>query len=150
VSSFELVELSPDLADEASKLLAEHIGNTSPDSIAECREALFRLLEFPGAHMLLARQGNECCGFMALHWGFSTTKGLPILRVQDLFVAPGYRRKGIATALLDQAAIMAKQAGANRLQLETGTENTEARALYTSYGFEWSPGKEIYMHFLRG
>ena len=45
-------------------------------------------------------------------------------------------------------AALGRKHGANRLQLETDTQNMPARALYSQHGFEWFPDKEIYMLFL--
>ncbi len=70
------------------------------------------------------------------------------MRVQDLFVLPAYWRRGIAKALLQHLADLGCRRGANRLQLESDTQNMPARALYSAYGFEWFPDKEIYMLFL--
>jgi len=147
--SIETVELSPGLLGVAAALLAAHMSGWSDTSMGECEQALRRLLDFPGARFVLARRSGEYCGFASIHWGFSTTKGQPILRVQDLFVLPEHRHQGIAQALLRHAVELARAGSANRLQLETGTHNVAARSLYESLGFEWFPQKEIYMLLLQ-
>jgi ribosomal protein S18 acetylase RimI-like enzyme len=55
--------------------------------------------------------------------------------VDALAVAEGWRRRGIARRLLDEAHDQAKRAGLERLALDTGLQNTDARRLYESYGF---------------
>jgi ribosomal protein S18 acetylase RimI-like enzyme len=130
-------------------LLAAHLAHWRKLTLAECERNLRRLLDFPGAEFVLARQSGQYCGFVALHWGFSTSAGRPILRVQDLFVTPEHRRQGVARALLSHAAGLGRARGANRLQLETDLDNTAARRLYESFGFERFPQKEIYMCFLQ-
>ncbi|MFC0651172.1 GNAT family N-acetyltransferase [Lederbergia wuyishanensis] len=114
----------------------------------DCLQKLIKLLEFQNANFLLAKIGGTPAGFIALNWGFSTTKGKPILLVQDLFVMPGFRRKGIAKMLINESILLGKERDANRLQLNTGTNNNNARALYQTLGFEWFPNKEIYMLFI--
>ena len=55
--------------------------------------------------------------------------------VDALAVHPSYRRLGIAQRLLRQAERDAADAGCRRLALDTGLQNTPARALYDAYGF---------------
>jgi ribosomal protein S18 acetylase RimI-like enzyme len=149
-STISIRELTPDLVSPAATLLAQHIW---PDSRpiehqVKCGESLLRLLQWPSAQFFLAAQEGVYAGFASINWGFSTTKGQPILHVQDLFILPEYRRRRIAQALLQHLVQLGRQQDANRLQLETGTQNTPARTLYITYGFEWFPDKEIYMLFL--
>jgi GNAT superfamily N-acetyltransferase len=50
--------------------------------------------------------------------------------LQDLFVDPQVRGRGVARALIEAVAIAARQRGALRLYWLTQTHNTTARALY--------------------
>jgi GNAT superfamily N-acetyltransferase len=52
--------------------------------------------------------------------------------LEELYVIPGHRGKGIGGALLDTAIELARQMGANHFELTTGTDDTAARALYKS------------------
>ena len=52
-----------------------------------------------------------------------------------LAVAPGFRRRGVATRLLASAEGQARTAGLDGVSLDTGLTNTPARALYTAAGF---------------
>ncbi len=55
--------------------------------------------------------------------------------IDALAVAPGWRRKGIARLLLDEAARDAAALGLSGLALDTGLHNEGARALYRACGF---------------
>jgi ribosomal protein S18 acetylase RimI-like enzyme len=55
--------------------------------------------------------------------------------LNDLFVASSARRKGVAKALLEEAAACAKALGAASLSLSTALDNTPAQALYESLGW---------------
>ncbi len=55
--------------------------------------------------------------------------------LEELYVVPEQRRKGIGRALLNAAIEAAREAGANHFELTTGETDTEARALYESRGF---------------
>jgi GNAT superfamily N-acetyltransferase len=150
MSDLELEDLSSGSLLDTALLLASYTHPPGWDAHQrqECEQALQRLLRFEGARFTLAKNAGMYVGFIALHWGFSTTKGLPILRVQDLFTLPEARQKGVARALLQYAIQLARERGANRLQLETDLDNTPARSLYQTTGFEWLPGKQVYMLFL--
>jgi RimJ/RimL family protein N-acetyltransferase len=52
-----------------------------------------------------------------------------------LMVAAGYRRRGIGTALRDQAVDWARAAGVRKLELHVFPHNEAAIALYESFGF---------------
>jgi ribosomal protein S18 acetylase RimI-like enzyme len=58
------------------------------------------------------------------------------LYVDALAVVPDMRRQGIARELLRCAETMAIERRCTGVALDTGLQNTAARALYESYGFE--------------
>jgi ribosomal protein S18 acetylase RimI-like enzyme len=55
--------------------------------------------------------------------------------VDALAVDDGWRRRGIARRLLDEARGEAERSGLARLALDTGLQNDSARRLYEAYGF---------------
>ena len=57
------------------------------------------------------------------------------LYVDALAVAPEFRRRGVATALLAAAEHAAKAGGFEGLALDTGLHNDAARSLYEALGF---------------
>ncbi|WP_248929181.1 bifunctional GNAT family N-acetyltransferase/NUDIX hydrolase [Paenibacillus hamazuiensis] len=143
----EIVELNHSLIREASLLLAGYRAEGGWDGghAEECEAALLRLLEDAHTICLLARHQDEYAGFVTYHWGFSTTKGLPILKIQDVYTSPKHRNSGVGQALLQHTVELARERGAHRLQLETDTGNLPARSLYEKLGFEWISQKEVYM-----
>ena len=58
-----------------------------------------------------------------------------LLYVDALAVAPGWRRRGVARALLAEADRLAAAQGLRGVALDTGIENRAARALYQRSGF---------------
>ena len=58
-----------------------------------------------------------------------------VLYVDALATHPDFRRRGVATALLDEADRLAARAGLPAVALDTGIENRAARALYEQRGF---------------
>ena len=57
------------------------------------------------------------------------------LYVDALATEVGYRRRGVATALLEEAARLARAAGLRAVALDTAAPNTAAQALYEQCGF---------------
>jgi ribosomal protein S18 acetylase RimI-like enzyme len=55
--------------------------------------------------------------------------------LNDLFVEPAHRGRGIANQLMDHAEKAAKQASASRIWLRTAHSNLPARALYERRGW---------------
>jgi len=58
-----------------------------------------------------------------------------VLYVDALATHPDFRRRGVATTLLDEADRLAARAGLTAVALDTGIENRPARALYEHRGF---------------
>ncbi len=58
------------------------------------------------------------------------------MRVWEILVKEGFRRKGIGTALMNHAVIVSKEKGARALVLETQTCNVPAISSYLKHGFE--------------
>jgi ribosomal protein S18 acetylase RimI-like enzyme len=133
--------------EEASLLLAEFKNDQYGDipSQEQCRTNLVALLDGGYAYALLAYADGVPAGFLSYSWAFSTSRGLPILRIQDVFTAAVARRQGVGQALLQHCADIGRANGAHRLQLETDTDNEAARPLYEKAGFQWISHKEVYM-----
>ncbi len=83
-------------------------------------------------------------GFVQLYPSFSSVAARRIWILNDLFVAPGERRRGIGRALLEVARDFAIATGAKRLVLSTAATNREARTLYESCGWKQGDGFEVY------
>ncbi len=73
----------------------EHEARASPEMI---REHLFGPRPF--AEVLMAEEDGQAAGFALFFHNFSTFRGQPGLYLEDLFVRPEHRGKGIGKALL--------------------------------------------------
>jgi ribosomal protein S18 acetylase RimI-like enzyme len=86
---------------------------------------------------LIARDtaGNgEGFGFATVFWTWSTTRAVRIAVMNDLFVAPGARRRGAGEALIDACLEVAREGAAALLQWQTAPDNRIAQALYDRVG----------------
>ena len=100
---------------------------TLPDS--EYDLAWKRLLEADGIHGLGAEMDASLVGIA--HYVFHRSVWAEtVCYLQDLFVEPGYRGKGVARALIESVAAAARDRGAGRYYWQTKESNTTARALY--------------------
>lgn len=85
--------------------------------------------------VLLALDGDEIEGFTQLFPLFSSVAAAPVWLLNDLFVSPARRRRGVGRRLLQAAAELAREHGVARLELATATDNTTAQQTYESQGW---------------
>lgn len=96
------------------------------------REHLFGPVPACGA--LLADCDGAPAGF-ALHFAtYSTFRTQVCLHLEDLFVAPGYRGRGIGLALLRAVAALAVARGCPRLDWQVLDWNVDAIGFYEKQG----------------
>lgn len=86
--------------------------------------------------LLATLDGADGAGFTQLYPTFSSVRAARVWVLNDLFVDPAARRRGVAQALLDAATGFARADGAARLELETDHDNLSAQALYDRVGWQ--------------
>jgi len=74
-------------------------------------------------------------GFTQLYPLISSGRAIKNWVLNDLYVAPQYRKQGIGEALIKTATEFAVAEGAAFLQLETAVDNYNAQRLYENIGF---------------
>jgi len=112
-------------------------GEPSPGVEAVSR-TVRRLLETEEVTVLLAGEGPDGLSlfrFRSALW----SEGLETY-LQELYVVPGLRGRGIGRALLERTIEIARGRGADGIDLNTGETDTAARALYESMGFTNAEG----------
>ncbi|HET7601133.1 MAG TPA: GNAT family N-acetyltransferase [Gemmatimonadales bacterium] len=84
-----------------------------------------------------ARRGCAAvaAGFTQLYPVFSSTRCRPAWILNDLYVAPEFRRTGLGRRLVEAACAHAAETGAAAVELMTAHGNREAQALYEALGF---------------
>lgn len=85
--------------------------------------------------VFIAHAGGVPAGFTQLYPSFSSVSMSRIFVLNDLFVAPAFRQRGLASALLAAATAYARALGAVRLGLSTAVDNTAAQSLYEGAGW---------------
>ena len=87
---------------------------------------------------------STAIGFAQLFPSFSSVLAAPVYLLNDLFVAPAARRRGVGSLLLRAAAETGRAAGAVQLELSTAITNVPAQKLYQKLG--WKKDEEFYVY----
>ena len=99
-------------------------------------EALARALIADPRHegmQLIARgEGGEPLGFATVYWSWQTLSAARAGVMNDLFVVPEARGRGIGRALIEVCRQRAREHGAAELVWETAPDNETAQRLYRS------------------
>ena len=88
----------------------------------------------PAAECLLAFADGAPAGFAIFFTNYSTFLAQPGLYLEDLFVLPEFRGRGLGKALLLQLARLASQRGCGRMEWTVLDWNAPAIAFYESLG----------------
>ena len=119
----EILPFAPRHLDEAARI--EALCFSVPWSRAMLREEI----ENPRACYLAAEEGGVLAGYAGLH------AVLDEGYVTNVAVAPGFRRRGVASRLMAGLRAQAERRALSFLTLEVRVSNHAAVALYEKYGF---------------
>lgn len=92
------------------------------------------LFDRAGAEALIAEDGAEAVGYAVLSRTYSTFECRPGLWIEDLFIRPGWRRRGFGRALLGHIAGLARERGCARLEWSALDWNEPALRFYEELG----------------
>jgi GNAT superfamily N-acetyltransferase len=90
--------------------------------------------------VLLAGEGPD--GFCQFRFKRSHYTGSPDACVEELYVVPPSRGRGLGRSLLEATIDAAREVGATHIELTTGECDAAARSLYESTGFTNREGSE--------
>ena len=107
-----------------------------PSDTEGARRFLLERFEHNQSVIFLARDEGDAIGFTQLYPSFSSASIARIFILNDLFVAPDARGRGVGSALLDAAAQYGRRVGAIRLALSTELSNSTAQAVYEKMGWQ--------------
>lgn len=110
----------------------EHLAHEVEITAASLREALFG--ERPVAGALLARVDGHVAGYAVYYRTFSTFVGRAGVFLDDLYVRPEFRKRGIGRALLERVAAVDAKAGGGRFEWIALRWNENAFRFYRSLG----------------
>lgn len=108
--------------------LADQVVATEP----QLRATLFS--DKPYAEVVLAEYGQQAAGFALFFHNYSTFLAKPGIYLEDLFVLPEYRGKGIGKVLLSYLAKLAVERDCGRLEWSVLDWNQPAIDFYQAQG----------------
>lgn len=135
--TFTIRDCHPDDAETLANLIRalaiyeklEHEARATPDDL---RRHLFG--PRPAAGAILAEADGGAVGFALFFPTFSTFRGQPGLYLEDLFVLPDHRGRGIGKALIAAVAAEAIARGGGRLEWAVLDWNAPSIAFYRALG----------------
>jgi ribosomal protein S18 acetylase RimI-like enzyme len=90
----------------------------------------------PKFRAILAEENAQPAGYALFFSFYSTWTGSSVF-LEDLFVRPSFRGRGVGKALLSEVARIAKQQGGHRIRLDVLDSNTPAIEFYKSLGAQF-------------
>jgi GNAT superfamily N-acetyltransferase len=101
------------------------------------RTMLRTLIDDPSqGAVFIARDGGRAVGVATLDWKWSSLKGARMGYLEDLYVEPDSRGKGIADALIEICAQRCRELGMPAMQWATAPDNHRAQKVYNRTGAE--------------
>lgn len=116
----------------------EHLVEATPEKLRPC---LFG--ERPVAEALVAEVQGQAIAFALYFTNFSTFLARPGLYLEDLYVQPAHRAKGVGKALLTRLASLAAERGCGRFEWSVLDWNANAIGFYERMGATLLPDWRI-------
>lgn len=136
---------TPDFLEALTELFHEYRVFYGQDSKRkDCKKFVKQRLQLNDSVIFIGTYEGKAVGFTQLYPSFSTVSLRPLLILNDLYVHPDYRKKGIATALLEEAKTHCMFEKNKGLALETAIDNP-AQKLYESLG--WKKDQAMFHYF---
>ena len=110
----------------------EKLRHTVTATSKRLRHTLFGIK--PAAEVILAYWDEQCAGFAVFFATYSTFLAQPGLYLEDLYVKPHLRAKGIGSELLSYVARVAGERGCGRLEWGALNWNESAIKFYRKLG----------------
>lgn len=110
----------------------ERLAHEAVATEADIRESLFGTR--PAAEVLIAETGGEPAGFALFFHNYSTFLGRRGLYLEDLFVFPAFRGRGIGRALMVRLAQIAVERNCGRFEWWVLAWNEPSIRFYESLG----------------
>jgi hypothetical protein len=115
-----------------------HIVQTTPDLL---RPHLFG--DKPAAEAVVAEGDGELIGFALFFTNFSTFLAKPGLYLEDLYVRPAWRARGVGQALIEHLGGLAVKRGCGRFEWSVLDWNENAIRFYERLGAKVMPDWRI-------
>ena len=128
----------------------DHLQQPGP-SDSELAFSLKQLLVDPTTDFIVAlSQKSTPIGYAQVRYRYSLWVVGSEAQLDDLFVVPRARERGLGSSLLEAAIAQARVRGCRVIGLNTNEQNAEALRLYTRAGFSalrerWQSGRQLWL-----
>ena len=85
--------------------------------------------------IMLIEHGESAIGYILLAFSFSLEFNGPIAFIDELFIEPSGRQKGVGSQVLSQVENLCASLGMKAVRLESEAHNERATALYARSGY---------------
>ncbi|WP_347550786.1 GNAT family N-acetyltransferase [Pseudalkalibacillus hwajinpoensis] len=122
---------------KVSRLLMKQITRSEHDGSYDkiVRGIELALEEQSASRIVVAEADDNFLGIAFFNIGVSLSSGGPYIWLNELFVDPDARNRGIGRKLLLHVIYWAENEGIKGIELETGINNAVTKHLYNSLGF---------------
>jgi ribosomal protein S18 acetylase RimI-like enzyme len=128
----------------------DHLGQSTP-SDADFRQSMAILLKDVGTEFFLACDAlGVALGYAQSRYRYSAWTSALEAEVEDVFVVPEARRRGVGLRLMEFTIARAIERGCRSIGLNTNERNEGALALYRRLGFAseralWKGGRQLWL-----
>ncbi|WP_422370441.1 GNAT family N-acetyltransferase [Hoeflea sp.] len=129
-------ETDVDVIFAALRELTVHLGEMDHFRLTPQIVQQFGFGDIPAFQVRIAEIGDQFAGLCLYFPTFSTLTGSPGFYVQDLYIAPDHRKRGIGEKLLADLVTEATEQGRDHLKLSVHRNNESASRFYDRLGFE--------------
>ncbi len=106
-----------------------------PCSRDDATQRIHTIADEPDQWLLLAECNGEVCGLLALDLMYYLPLGASTARITALAVGRAHSGQGIGRALLREAELRARHAGAVRIEVTSADQREDAHAFYRACGY---------------
>jgi GNAT superfamily N-acetyltransferase len=106
----------------------------SDERLLALSRALIADPERQGVQLIARGAEGEALGFATLYWSWSTSRAAPLGTMNDLFVTPRARGRGVGERLIAACLQRCSEHGAQEMEWQTAPDNATAQALYDRVG----------------
>ena len=126
-------EDAPLLAPLIAALAVEE--GAEPADLEDIENIVGALLQSGVSDFLLALIEEQPVGCLQIAYRLSTWDAAPYAYVEDFYLAPAARARGVGTKMLDYALQRAEGQRAGQIALDVRADNRSAQRLYQRFGF---------------
>jgi len=116
--------------------IQDEMGGGTPHTLEKATDLIRGMADHPTAFVVFAKVNQAFAGMVVSFLNFSTFKAMPFVNVHDVIVDSAFRGMGLGRMMLESVIEIAETKGCSKITLEVRDDNTVAKGLYNSLGFD--------------